>query len=126
MNAQPPPNIHPCQRLTTPDNKQVDIDTLMVPLVQAPLDDGRRLLNTLLDTPFHDRVSVRWQPGSWRMHVPLVHDEKNRIDLAHSAQIYFPGKQVPELTAVLTDLSAGKGDRPAVGVLGARAGCAGG
>jgi hypothetical protein len=35
MSAQPPPNIHPCQRLTTPDNEQVDIDTQMVSLVQT-------------------------------------------------------------------------------------------
>lgn len=34
MSAEPAPNIHPCQRLTTPDNKQVDIDTQMVPLIQ--------------------------------------------------------------------------------------------
>jgi hypothetical protein len=35
MSAQPPPSIHPCQRLTTPDNKQVNIDTPMIPLVQT-------------------------------------------------------------------------------------------
>ncbi|MGH3837814.1 MAG: hypothetical protein ACRDSF_19235 [Pseudonocardiaceae bacterium] len=151
MSAEPPPSIHPCQRLTTPDNKQVDIDTQLVSLVQTlwmmelvttaccqdigesaaglrdperttpsghggfveyyrgyawlkmPLDDGRRFLNTLLDTSFHDRVTVRWQPGSWRMHVPLVHAEKNGIDLAYAAQIYFPRKQIAELTAILTD-----------------------
>jgi len=149
MSVEPPPNIHPCQRLATPDNEQVDIDTQMVPLVQTlwimglvtmaccqdlgesvaglrdperttpsghggfveyyrgyawlkmPLGDGKRLLNTLLGTPFHDRVTLRWKPGSWRMHVPLVHGEKNGIDLAYAAQIYFPGEQIPELTAIL-------------------------
>lgn len=106
MSAEPPPKIHPCRRLTTPDNEQVDIDTEMLPLVQTlwvmglvtlaccqdigesaaglrdlertapsghggfvayyrgyawlkmPLNDGKILLNTLLETPFHDRVTI--------------------------------------------------------------------
>lgn len=29
MNAESPPNIHPYQRLITPDGKQVEIDTEM-------------------------------------------------------------------------------------------------
>lgn len=153
MSVAPPPNIHPCERLTTPDDQQVDIDTELVPLVQQlwtmdlvtvaccqdigesaaglrdpqrttpsghggfvdyyrgyawlklPLDDAQRLLNALLGTSFHDRVAVRWQPGSWRMHVPLVHGEKDSIDLAHAAQIHFPREQIAALTAVLRDLS---------------------
>ncbi len=36
------------------------------------LADDKRLLNTVLTTPLHGRVTVRWEPGSWRMHVPLV------------------------------------------------------
>jgi hypothetical protein len=126
MSAEPPPNIHPYERLTTPDDAQVEIDTEMVPLVHAlwardlvtvaccqdvgesaaglrdperstpsghggfveyyrgyawlkmPLHDGRRLLNTLLGTEFHDRVTIRWQPGSWRMHVPLVYGQEQQ------------------------------------------------
>jgi hypothetical protein len=42
------------------------------------------------------------------MHVPLVHNDKNSIDLARAAQIYFPGEQLPELTAILTDLPTDK------------------
>lgn len=48
-----------------------------------PLNDGKMLLNTL-------------------------HNEKNCIDLAYAAQIYFPGEQMLELTAILTDLSTDK------------------
>lgn len=72
-----------------------------------PVDDGQQLLNTLLDTSFHDRVTVRWQPGSWRMHIPLVYDGRNRIDLANTAQIYFPRKQIQELAAVLAGECSG-------------------
>lgn len=35
MSAEPPPNIHPYERLTTPDDEQVEIDTEMVTLVRA-------------------------------------------------------------------------------------------
>lgn len=153
MSAEPPPNIHPYERLTTPDDEQVEIDTEMVTLVRAlwardlmtvaccqdigesaaghrdsqrttpsghggfveyyrgyawlkmPLDDGRRLLNTLLGTAFHERVTIRWQPGSWRMHVPLVYGKNNSIDLAKTAQLHFPRQQIAELTAILMDLS---------------------
>ncbi|MGH3875202.1 MAG: hypothetical protein ACRDSR_27515 [Pseudonocardiaceae bacterium] len=154
MNTEHPPKIHPYERLITPDDAQVEIDTEMVPLVHAlwanglttvaccqdigesasghrdparttpsghggfveyyrgyawlkmPLDDGLRLLNTLLGTAFHDRVATRWQPKSWRMYVPLVYGRNNSIDLAEAAQLYFPREQVAELTAILTDLSA--------------------
>jgi hypothetical protein len=156
MNAESPPNIHPYERLTTPDGEQVEIDTEMIPLVQAlwardlvtvaccqdigesaaghrdpertttsghggfveyyrgyawlkmPLDDGRRLLNALLGTAFHDRVAIRWRPGSWRMHVPLAYGKTDSIDLAEVAQLHFPREQIAELTAILTDLSAGE------------------
>lgn len=69
--------------------------------LKMPLDDGLRLLNTMLRTSFHDRVTVRWMPGSWRMHVPLVHDKKSGIGLAYAAQLYFPRKQITELNAIL-------------------------
>lgn len=149
MSAEATPAIHPYERLTTPDDEQVDIDTEMIRLIQVlwargltttaccqdigesaaglrdpqrttptghggfveyyrgyawlkmPVDDGQRLLNTLLDTSFRDQVTVRWQPGSWRMHVPLVYREKNSIGLADAAQIHFPRDQIPELTAAL-------------------------
>ncbi|MGQ0778564.1 MAG: hypothetical protein ACT4NY_29825 [Pseudonocardiales bacterium] len=149
MSTDPAPAIHGYERLTTPANEHVDIDTELVPLVRTlwarglvtvaccqdigesaaglrdpqratpsghggfveyyrgyawlkmPVDDGQKLLNTLLDTSFHDRVTIRWQPGSWRMHIPLVYNGTNCIDLANTAQIYFPREQIPELTAVL-------------------------
>ena len=147
MSAESSPNIHTYERLTTPYDEPVEIDTEMVPLVRAlwarelvtvaccqdigesaaglrdperttpsghggfvgyywgyawlkmPLLDGQRLLNTLLDTAFHDRVTIRWQPGSWRMHVPLQYEKNCGIGLAHTAQIYFPRDQITELTA---------------------------
>lgn len=153
MSAESPPKIHPYERLTSPVGEQVEIDSEMVPLVQAlwarelvtlaccqdigesaaglrdperttpsghggfvayywgyawlkmPLRDGKRLLNALLETSFHDCVAIRWKPGSWRMHVPLAHSESNRIDLAEAAQLHFPRGQVAELTDVLTGLS---------------------
>ncbi|MGI9063851.1 MAG: hypothetical protein ACR2FQ_08605 [Pseudonocardiaceae bacterium] len=149
MNTELSPAIHPYERLTTPDDEQVDIDTELAPLVQVlwarglvtmaccqdigesaarlrdpqrttstghggfveyyrgyawlkmPVDDGQKLLNTLLDTSFHDRVTIRWQLGSWRIHVLLVYSERNVIDLADAAQIHFPRDQIPELTALL-------------------------
>ena len=149
MSIDPAPAIHTYERLTTPDDAQVNIDTELVPLVRVlwarglvtvaccqdigesaaglrdpqrttpsghggfveyyrgyawlkmPVNDGQQLLNTLLDTSFHDRVTIRWQPGSWRIHIPLVYNGKNGIDLANTAQIYFPRKQIPELAAVL-------------------------
>lgn len=72
--------------------------------LKMPLRDGKKFLNTLLGTSFHDYVAIRWKLGSWRMHVPLVHSESNGIDLAEAAQLHLPRAQVAELTDVLTDL----------------------
>lgn len=49
----------------------------------------------------HDRVTIQWQPGSWRMHVPFRYEKNSGIGLADSAQIYFPRKQIAELTIIL-------------------------
>ncbi len=35
MSSKSPPNIHPYELLTTPEDEQVQIDTEMVPLVRA-------------------------------------------------------------------------------------------
>lgn len=151
MSTKPPPNIHPNQRLVTPDGDAVDIDVELVPVVQRlwdlglttsascqdlgeatqglrelnpqppcyggdafvgftrgyaflkfPVADAKKLLNTLLGTSFRNRVSLRWQSGSWRMNVPLVCEEQGGIDLSSFAQIYFPRGQISELTHVLT------------------------
>jgi hypothetical protein len=149
MSAESPPSIHPYECLTTPDDQHVEIDTEMVPLVQAlwarqlvtiaccqdigesaaglrdpqritpsghggfveyyrgyawlkmPLQDGQKLLNALLDTAFHDRVTIRWQPGPWRMHVPFRYEKNSGIGLADAAQIYFPREQIDALTVIL-------------------------
>ena len=41
-------------------------------LLKMPLDDTQRLATRLLQTPFQDRIRQRWQPESWRIHVPIV------------------------------------------------------
>ncbi|SRR6266567_307667 len=50
---------------------------------------------------FSARVKVRWQRGSWRMHIPVVHQD-GRFTAAPYVQIYFPKDQIAELTAALT------------------------
>lgn len=47
-------------------------------------------------------MTIRWQPWSWRMHVPLVYGKNNSIDLAETAQLHFPRQQIAELTAILS------------------------
>lgn len=150
MNNKVALQVHPSQRLTTPNGTQVDIDTDIVPLIRAvwalnlattascqdfgdgtaglreanlrpsryggdafiayhtgyawlkmPIPDAQRLANILLDTGFHDNVTRRWEPGSWRMHVPLVFDENRGIVLENAAQIHFPSEQIARLTATL-------------------------
>lgn len=69
--------------------------------LKMPLQDGQKILNTLLNTAFHDRVTIRWQSGSWRMHVPFRYEKNSGIGLADAAQIYFPREQIAELTIIL-------------------------
>jgi hypothetical protein len=66
-----------------------------------PVPDAQRLATMLLGTEFHDKVTRRWEPGSWRMHVPLIFDEDWRIALADTAQIHFPREQIGSLTLTL-------------------------
>jgi hypothetical protein len=147
MNDRTTPQIHPAQRLTTPEGTEVDIDTEIVPLVRAlwalglattascqdfgegtagqrtvnqhpsryggdafiayytgyawlkmPTPDAQWLANMLLGTEFHDKVTRRWEPGSWRMHVPLIFDESCGIVPAYATQIHFPREQIASLT----------------------------
>ncbi|MFE9330455.1 hypothetical protein [Streptomyces sp. NPDC006925] len=66
-------------------------------LLKLPLPDAMRLVAALTDTPaFAERVRRRWQPGSWRMNIPLEID-----GLAPDALLHFPGIQIPQLAEVL-------------------------
>jgi hypothetical protein len=69
--------------------------------LKMPIEDAQRLANMLLDTDFHHHVTQRWEPGSWRMHVPLVFDENRGIVLEDTAQIHFPREQIASLTLTL-------------------------
>ena len=69
--------------------------------LKMPVPDALRLANTLIGTEFHDKVTRRWEPGSWRMHVPVVFDENREIILDGAAQIHFPRKQIASLTSTL-------------------------
>jgi hypothetical protein len=72
--------------------------------LKMPLPDARCLTNMLLSTRFRDKISLRWTPGSWRMHVPLIPDANGEISLAAAAQIYFPREQIPDLTTILESI----------------------
>jgi hypothetical protein len=69
--------------------------------LKMPVPDAQRLANTLLGTEFHDKVTRRWEPGSWRMHVPLVFEDNRGIILENAAQIHFPREQIARLTITL-------------------------
>ena len=69
--------------------------------LKMPVPDAQRLANILLGTGFHDRVTLRWTPGSWRMHVPIIFNEHLGIVLEDAAQIHFPREQIPGLASAL-------------------------
>lgn len=72
--------------------------------LKMPVPDAKRLAGLLIGTEFHDKVTQRWTPGSWRMHGPMIFDEHSGIDLANTAQIHFPREQIPGLTSVLENI----------------------
>lgn len=72
--------------------------------LKMPVSDARRLGKMLLSTEFHDRVALRWIPGSWRMHIPLVFDQDSGVTPEDTAQIHFPRNQITSLTAALEDI----------------------
>jgi|1186.fasta_scaffold26040_2 hypothetical protein len=76
--------------------------------LKMPTPDARRLGNMLLGTEFHDKVTGRWEAGSWRMHVPLVFDESRGIVPAYATQIHFPREQIASLTATLESMGGGQ------------------
>ena len=69
--------------------------------LKMPVPDTLRLDNLMLGTDFHDRVTRRWQHGSWRMHIPVTFDEDHGIGPDSAAQIHLLKDQVPELTRTL-------------------------
>ena len=75
--------------------------------LKMPVRDAQLLADLLLGTEFRDAVTRRWTPGSWRMHVPLVFDQRGGIVLADAAQIHFPRKQIPRLTSALSGIREG-------------------
>jgi hypothetical protein len=69
--------------------------------LKMPIAHAQRLADILLGTEFHDNVTRRWEPGSWRMYVPLVFNENRGIVLENAAQIHFPREQIASLTLTL-------------------------
>ncbi|MFE1378661.1 hypothetical protein ACFW6S_06925 [Streptomyces sp. NPDC058740] len=66
-------------------------------LLKLPIPDAMRFVEMLAGTStFGNRVRHPWQPGSWRMNVPLESD-----GLADSALLHFPAEQLPELADLL-------------------------
>jgi hypothetical protein len=72
--------------------------------LKMPVADGQLLANLLTGTEFHNEVTRRWTPGSWRMQVPMIFDEHSGIIPADTAQIHFPRNQIPRLTVLLENL----------------------
>lgn len=73
--------------------------------LKMPTQDTYSLLAALSEhETFGARIKVRWQRGSWRMHIPLIYEEM-QFRAAPYAQIYFPKEQIAGLTAALSVLS---------------------
>jgi hypothetical protein len=97
------------QRETSPNRHRYGGDAFIAyytayAWLKMPVPDARRLAESLTVTEFRDKVTQRWTPGSWRMHVPLIFNEQSRIDLAETAQIHFPRQQIHALTSVLKNM----------------------
>lgn len=70
--------------------------------LKMPRPDALSLLAELSDhETFGTRVKVRWQRGSWRMQIPVIHQD-GEFAPAPYIQIYFPKEQIAALAAVLT------------------------
>ncbi len=69
--------------------------------LKMPVHDTLTLLSALSEhETFASRTKIRWQRGSWRIHIPVIHDT-TEFRAAPYAQIYFPKDQIPELTDAL-------------------------
>jgi hypothetical protein len=73
--------------------------------LEMPLPDLRRLAGMLRETEFHGRMTRRWTPGSWRMHVPVIPGPDGVIGLAPAVQVHFPREQAGRLAVTLEDLA---------------------
>lgn len=70
--------------------------------LKMPVQDTFSLLSKLSEHEiFGPRIKIRWQRGSWRMHIPVIYQAETFSPAAY-AQIYFPKDQIAELTAALT------------------------
>jgi hypothetical protein len=70
--------------------------------LKMPVADTLRLLNELSGhQTFGPRVKIRWQQGSWRIHIPIIYQD-GQLRPAPYAQIYFPKEQITELTEAIT------------------------
>ena len=97
------------QRETSPNRHRYGGDAFIAyytgyAWLKMPVPDARLLAYSLTDTEFRDKVTQRWTPGSWRMHVPMIFNEQCGIDLADTAQIHFPRGQIQGLTLVLENM----------------------
>jgi hypothetical protein len=97
------------QREASPDRPRYGGDAFIAyytgySWLKMPVSDAKRLADLLAGTEFRDKVTQRWTPGSWRMHVPMIFNEHSGIDLADTAQIHFPREQIPRLTFVLENI----------------------
>jgi hypothetical protein len=97
------------QRETSPNRHRYGGDAFVAyytgyAWLKMPVPDARRLADSLAETEFRDKVTQRWTPGSWRIHVPMIFNEYRRIDLADTAQIHFPREQIGGLTLVLENM----------------------
>jgi hypothetical protein len=72
--------------------------------LKMPVPDAQLLANLLIGTEFHNEVTRRWTPGSWRMQVPMIFDGRSGIIAADTAQIHFPRNQIPRLTSLIENL----------------------
>lgn len=69
--------------------------------LKMPATDTFSLLAALSDDEtFATRIKVRWQRGSWRMHIPVIHLD-DLFQPAPYVQIYFPKDQIPDLVTAL-------------------------
>ncbi len=72
--------------------------------LKMPVHDTLALLSILSEHEiFASRIKIRWQHGSWRMHIPISYDD-NYFGPALYAQTYFPKDQITELTSALATL----------------------
>jgi len=72
--------------------------------LKMPVPDAQLLANLLIGTEFHNEVTRRWTPGSWRMQVPMIFDGRSGIIAADTAQIHFPRNQIPRLGSLIENL----------------------